>query len=67
MNIDEELVMIPRGKLDLLTKVAESAFRLETVVKGYYEEHQSVGCNCVLCENAERALRRPLGGYNSAA
>jgi len=56
MSNDEELVVIPREKLDLLTRAADYAFRLETVVKAYYAEHQDVGCTCVLCENAERVL-----------
>ena len=57
MAADEELVMIPSGKLKLLTKTAEDTFRLEAVVRRYYEQHQSVGCTCFLCEKAELAFR----------
>jgi hypothetical protein len=67
MSSDEEVVMIPRGKLALLTRAAESAFRFEMLVRGYYEEHQSASCMCALCENAERALRHNQSGYDSAA
>jgi len=56
MVADEELLIIPSGTLKLLTKAAEYSFRLEAIVKAYYEEHQSVGCTCFLCEKAELAL-----------
>ena len=56
MSADEELVMVPRTKLDLLTKAADNSFKLETLVKAYYDEHQSLGCTCALCERAERTL-----------
>jgi hypothetical protein len=41
--------------LILAKQMAEYAFRLEAVVKGYYQEHQAVGCTCKLCEQAELA------------
>ena len=40
----------------IAAKTIEYAFRLEAVVKGYYEEHQATGCTCELCEKAERVL-----------
>jgi len=67
MAADEELVMIPSGKLKLLTKAAEDSFRLEAVVRGYYEEHQSVGCTCFLCERAELAFRHANGAIDCVA
>jgi 7-cyano-7-deazaguanine synthase in queuosine biosynthesis len=38
----------------LLVRVMHMA---ETL-KGYYDQHQAIGCTCAQCKEAERAFRR---------
>ncbi len=64
MAADEEFVMIPSGKLKLLTKAAEYSFRLEAIVKAQLRRTSARGLH-VLSVREGRVGSYEHGGTTS--